>query len=155
MKIKLIAVGKRMPNWIKIATEEYTKRLPKYIKFNLLEISSSFINKNNIEKHKKDEEQKILAAILPNSLVIVLDERGKSLDSLLLSNKLQKWIDKQQHISLIIGGANGLSDSLKKKASEVWSLSKMTLPHGLARVIIVEQIYRAFSIINKHPYHRS
>jgi len=83
-----------------------------------------------------------------------LDEKGKSKNSRELSAELQKWIDNQQHISILIGGADGLSSSIKNKANEIWSLSEMTLPHSLVRIIIIEQIYRAWSIISHHPYHR-
>ena len=88
------------------------------------------------------------------NIVIALDEKGKLIDSIYLADQLQTWIDEQLHISIIIGGADGLSDSIKNNADKVWSLSTMTLPHGLARVVLIEQLYRAWSIINKHPYHR-
>jgi len=155
MQFDLIAIGKRMPVWVDSAFTEYSKRLPKKINFNLVEITPARRGKNiNSEQLKKIEEEKINISIANNSLVIVLDEKGKLKNSLEISIELQTWIDNQQHVSILIGGADGLNSSIKNKADEIWSLSKMTLPHNLVRIIIIEQIYRAWSIINRHPYHR-
>ena len=155
MQIDLIAVGKRMPAWIETAVKEYTKRLPKNIQFKLIEITPAIRSKNNIAtSFKLKEQEKIEAALSSNSLIIALDEKGKSISSKSLADQLQIWIDDQQHVSLIIGGADGLSDSIKNRANQTWSLSGMTLPHGLVRVIVVEQLYRAWTILQNHPYHR-
>ncbi len=155
MQIDLIAVGKRMPTWIESGFKEYAKRLPKNINFKLIEISPAIRGKNNIaENYKQKEEEKILAAIPPNSIIIALDEHGRLIGSQSLADQLQNWIDDQQHISLIIGGADGLSKTIIEKAHHTLSLSKMTLPHGLVRVMVVEQLYRAWSITQNHPYHR-
>ena len=155
MQFDLIAIGKRMPVWVDSAFTEYSKRLPKKINFNLIEIAPAARSKNiNPEQLKKIEEEKITTSITNNSLVIALDEKGKSINSRELSIELQTWIDNQQHVSILVGGADGLSPSIKNKADEIWSLSKMTLPHNLVRIVIIEQIYRAWSIINHHPYHR-
>ena len=155
MRLNLIAVGKRMPIWVDTAFIEYSKRLPKNINFNLTEITTANRNKNrNSDESKKIEEKKINAVISSDDLVIALDVKGKLISSLSLSKKLNTWIDNQQQISILIGGADGLSSSIKKTADEIWSLSEMTLPHGLVRIIIIEQLYRAWSIISNHPYHR-
>ncbi len=155
MQIDLIAVGKRMPAWIETAFKEYSKRLPKNINFRLIEITPVNRSKNNsTDNYKQKEQKKIEAAFSPGNIIIALDEKGKSISSQTLANQLQTWINKQQHISLIIGGADGLSESFKKKANQIWSLSAMTLPHGLVRVMVVEQIYRAWTITQNHPYHR-
>ena len=155
MRLNLIAVGKRMPIWVDTAFIEYSKRLPKNINFNLTEITPANRNKNrNSDESKKIEEKKINAVISSDDLVIALDVKGKLISSLSLSKKLNTWIDNQQQISILIGGADGLSSSIKKTADEIWSLSEMTLPHSLVRIIIIEQLYRAWSIISNHPYHR-
>ena len=155
MRLNLIAVGKRMPIWVDTAFIEYSKRLPKNINFNLTEITPANRNKNrNSDESKKIEEKKINAVISSDDLVIALDVKGKLISSLSLSKKLNTWIDNHQQISILIGGADGLSSSIKKTADEIWSLSEMTLPHGLVRIIIIEQLYRAWSIISNHPYHR-
>lgn len=155
MQIDLIAVGKKMPTWIESGFKEYAKRLPKNINFKLIEITPATRSKNNnADNYKQKEQEKIEAALSPKSIIIALDERGKSINSQQLANQLQTWNDDNQHISLIIGGADGLSESLKKKATQLWSLSAMTLPHGLVRVMMAEQIYRAWTITQNHPYHR-
>lgn len=144
-----------MPAWIETGFKEYTKRLPKNINFKLVEINPSIRGKNNsAENYKLKEEENINSSLAPNSLIIALDERGKTISSQLLAKKLQRWNDESQHISLIIGGADGLSNNIKNKANELWSLSEMTLPHGMVRVMVAEQIYRAWSITQNHPYHR-
>ncbi len=155
MQIDLIAVGKRMPTWIETGFKEYAKRLPKNINFKLIEITPAIRGKNNnAENFKLKEEENINAALAPYSLIIALDEHGKSISSQSLANQVQTWNDENQHISLIIGGADGLSDAIKNKANQLWSLSEMTLPHGLVRVMVAEQIYRAWTITQNHPYHR-
>ena len=155
MQFDLIAIGRRMPVWTDSAFCEYSKRLPKSINFNLIEITPATRSKNkNSEQLKKIEEEKINAVISSGNLVIALDEKGKTISSHSLSVQLQAWVDDQQHISILIGGADGLSSSIKNKADQIWSLSEMTLPHGLVRIIMIEQLYRAWSIINRHPYHR-
>lgn len=155
MQIDLIAVGKKMPGWIETAVKEYSKRLPKNIQFKIIEITPAMRGKNNnADNYKQKEQEKIEAALSAKSIVIALDECGKSISSQQLAEQLQTWNDEQQHVSIIIGGADGLSDSLKKKAHQLWSLSAMTLPHGLVRVMMIEQLYRAWSITQNHPYHR-
>lgn len=155
MQIDLITVGKRMPTWIESGFKEYAKRLPKNINFKLIEINPAIRGKNNsAENYKLKEEENINTTLAANSLIIALDEHGKSISSQTLANQLQNWNDENKHISFIIGGADGLSDAIKKKAHQLWSLSEMTLPHGLVRVMMVEQIYRAWTITQNHPYHR-
>jgi len=115
MQIDLIAAGKRMPAWIETAFKEYSKRLPKNIQFKLIEITPAIRGKtSNADSYKQKEQKNIEAALSPDSIIIALDEKGTSINSQTLANQLQTWIDEQQHISLIIGGADGLSDSIKK-----------------------------------------
>jgi len=155
MEIDLIAVGKRMPTWIESGFKEYAKRLPKNINFKLIEINPAIRGKSNsAENYKQKEEENINAALAKDSIMIIFDEHGKPISSTSLAKKLESWNEEQQHISLIIGGPDGLSDAIKKKATQTWSLSEMTLPHGLVRVMVVEQLYRAWSIMQNHPYHR-
>jgi 23S rRNA (pseudouridine1915-N3)-methyltransferase len=123
MQIDLIAVGKRMPAWIETAVNEYKKRLPRNIPFNLIEITPAIRSKNNnAENYKQKEQDNIETALASNSTIICLDERGTSISSQQLAVQLQSWNDEQQHVSIIIGGADGLSDGLKKKAHQMWSL---------------------------------
>ena len=155
MKLNLIAVGKRMPKWVDLALTEYIKRLPKNINFNLNEIAPEKRSRNrSLQELKKNEDEKINTLISSTNIVIALDEKGELISSHRLAGELQIWIDQQLDVGILIGGAEGLSDSIKNRASKIWSLSKMTLPHALARVIFIEQLYRASTILNKHPYHR-
>ena len=155
MKLNLIAVGKRMPKWVDLALTEYIKRLPKNINFNLNEIAPEKRSRNrSLQELKKNEDEKINTLISSTNIVIALDEKGELISSHRLAGELQIWIDQQLDVGILICGADGLSDSIKNRASKIWSLSKMTLPHALARVIFIEQLYRASTILNKHPYHR-
>ena len=154
MKLNLIAVGKRMPKWVDLALTEYIKRLPKNINFNLNQIAPEKRSRNrSLQELKKNEDEKINTLISSTNIVIALDEKGELISSHRLAGELQIWIDQQLDVGILIGGADGLSDSIKNRASKIWSLSKMTLPHALARVIFIEQLYRASTILNKHPYH--
>jgi 23S rRNA (pseudouridine1915-N3)-methyltransferase len=155
VKIHLIAVGKKMPEWINTGYAEFSKRMPPELQINLIEITPSVRNKSTpIEKNIKEEGERIQSAIPTDSKLIVLDEKGKDFSSIDLSKKMEDWLPQGQDISIIIGGADGIDDHIKKQADEKWSLSSFTLPHALVRVVIAEQLYRAWSILKGHPYHR-
>ena len=155
MKIHLIAVGKKIPEWINAGFSEFSKRMPPELQINLIEITPSIRNKATpIEKNIKEEGERIQSAIPSNSKLIVLDEKGTSFNSIALSKKMESWLPMGQDITLVIGGANGIDPVIKQQADEKWSLSSFTLPHALVRVVIAEQLYRAWSILKKHPYHR-
>ncbi len=155
IRINIVALGKGETTWQSL-TAEYVKRMPKTCSIDLIEINpylrSSSINR---EKIAKIETEKLLAAVPKNSLVIALDEEGKEFNTMELAQKISQWHGENQDISLLIGGANGLDKKLIKSLFPVWSLSKLTLPHQMVRTLIVEQIYRAWTIIREHPYHRS
>jgi len=155
MKINLIAVGKKMPTWVDKGFQEYVKRTPKELSLNLMEVASIKNTKNlNVQQILTREGQKILAAIPANSYVVALDVRGKSFSTQELATQLQKWRENARDISLLIGGPEGLLDECLKRAEFRWSLSPLTFPHPLVRVIIAEQLYRAWTILAGHPYHR-
>jgi len=155
MKIHLIAIGKKMPDWINSGYTEFSKRMPPELQINLIEITPSIRNKTTpIEKNIKEEGERIKSAIPTNSILIVLDEKGKNFSSIDLSRKMENWLPMGQDIALIIGGADGIDPEIKQQADEKWSLSSFTLPHALVRVVVAEQLYRAWSILKGHPYHR-
>ena len=155
MRMHLIAVGKRMPGWVRESFTDYNKRLPGELHLNLIEITPTVRSKNNpASKNISEESKKIKAAIPKGAMIIALDEKGIQLDSPALSKKLESWSHQGRDITFVVGGADGLADEFKKSADMLWSLSSLTLPHALVRVILVEQIYRAWTIINNHPYHR-
>lgn len=156
MRISLIAVGTRMPAWVEAGVNEYRKRLPPEIQFDIREIALGKRGKNaDIARAMSEEGEAMQAAITPRDRVIALDVRGKSLSTEQLAAKLAGWQMEGDDISLLVGGPDGLAPACLDRAAERWSLSALTLPHPLVRVLIAEQIYRAWSINHNHPYHRS
>ena len=155
MRTYLVAVGKRMPGWITNGFDEFNKRLPREFKVNLIEIPPATRSKaTSTDKIIAEEARRIRAAIPEGSIVAALDEHGKQLDNPSLSKKLELWSQQGRDVTFVIGGADGLASEIKKSADMLWSLSSLTLPHALVRVILVEQVYRAWTILQKHPYHR-
>lgn len=156
MKIILIAVGTKMPSWVNTAFIDYQKRFPSEMKLELHELQpSKRTGKNSEEKAKEEEAAAILEAIPKKSYIISLDERGRQYTSVELSKKVGDWQSLGSDVVLIIGGPNGLTDEIRQKSNELWSLSKLTLPHPLVRVFLAETVYRAWSIYTNLPYHRA
>lgn len=155
MIIHFIVVGQKMPKWVTDGYQEYAKRLPKACQIKLVELPMAVRTKNaNAEQFKAEEAKKILAAIPKGSKLIVLDEHGHQPTTLKLSEKLDEWLSSGQDIALIVGGPDGLDASLIQQAKWKWSLSSLTLPHPMVRILVAEQIYRAWSVLQNHPYHR-
>lgn len=155
MQIKIIAVGKKMPAWVTQGYDDYAKRFTSDFKLSLIEIATEKRHKNSIiEKILQNEGAEILAHINPDDLVIALDEHGRLWDSVQLSKQLDQWYTLNQTVVLLIGGPDGLATSCKQRANSQWSLSPLTLPHPVVRIVLVEQLYRAISILQGHPYHR-
>ncbi len=155
MHINLIAVGTRMPSWVNDGYQTYAERLPSDMSLNLTEVPAQKRRKgSDISKLLEHEGEHILKVINPQDRIIALERTGKVLDTLTLSNKLEAWRNESQSISLLIGGPEGLSNACIQKAHETWSLSALTMPHPLVRILVAEQIYRAWSILMHHPYHR-
>ncbi len=156
MQIHMLAIGKKMPDWVETGFNEYARRLKSTIPLHLTEIATT--RKSNSQDSKtviREEGEKLLAAIPDGSWVIVLDEHGKQWDSKGLAVQLEKWAGHSSNVALVIGGADGLDKACLERADQTWSLSSLTLPHALVRVVVAEQIYRAWSLNNNHPYHRS
>ncbi|MFA6037713.1 MAG: 23S rRNA (pseudouridine(1915)-N(3))-methyltransferase RlmH [Legionellales bacterium] len=155
MQIHILSVCGKAPTWVQEGFTTYTKRLPKEIPLTLKEIPAASRATNPVAKCLEIEAKLLLAAIPKHAHVIALDERGGLWDSVQLSEKLNNWQVQNQIICLLIGGPDGFHSSIRESVHETWSLSKLTLPHALIRVILAEQIYRAWTLLNKHPYHRS
>ena len=156
MKITLLAVGTKMPSWVTTGFEEYQHRLPTKCSLHLKEIQAEKRGKNiNVASIKEKEAQKLKSAIPPNCRVVALDVKGQSWSTEKLAIRLQDWMMGGQDIVLLIGGPDGLTSDLLQCADEKWSLSKLTFPHPLVRVILAEQLYRAYTITENHPYHRA
>ncbi len=146
MRLTIVSVGHKMPDWVATATQDYVKRMPVDCNIDIKEI------KPDLTPAK--EAIKIAAAIPKSSKVIALDERGKDQTTQNLATLLALWRQEGFDITFLIGGADGLDPSLKSNAQAMWRLSSLTLPHAMARVVLVEQLYRAWTILQGHPYHR-
>lgn len=145
-----------MPGWVELASQDFTKRLPPEIKINSILLPLIKRGKNpDIPRIIRDESRKLMAAVPRDSLLVVLDVSGKPVTTVKLASMLESWLQQAQEVSIIIGGPDGVSDELLSKAAVKLSLSALTFPHPLVRVILLEQIYRAWSILNNHPYHRA
>ena len=155
MRINLIAIGKKMPDWISHGIEHYKKQLPKNYNFTITALESQNRKTISAENTKNLEEKLILDAASGSSLLIAFDERGKQQSSKELSKSIEKWQLEGESVAMIIGGADGLSSELKQKCNLIWSLSNLTLTHSMARLLLVEQLYRGHSLMTNHPYHRS
>lgn len=154
MKLRIISVGHKMPGWVETACAEYTKRMPREATVEIVEIKpEKRAAGNSTENIQLIEAKRILDAIGRDYLV-ALDERGNEVTTLQLADKFTNWLDSGRDIAMVIGGADGLHSSVKQKADWLWSLSKLTLPHAMVRIILAEQLYRAHSVIHNHPYHR-
>ena len=155
MKIRLFALGTRMPAWVEEGYRDYARRLRGGWSLELVEIpvakrSARFPSARRVE----EEGERLLAALPARARVVALDEKGVALTSAGLARRLAEWQPSGLTLALLIGGPDGLSARCLERASLRWSLSPLTLPHALARVVVAEQIYRAWSILQRHPYHR-
>ena len=156
MKIIVLCVGTKMPEWVTAAVSTYQKRFPPEMKLVFTELAAAKRNGSGSEEQAKELEGKHLLQALPKkAYVIALDEHGVELTSEQLSVKVGSWQSLGMDVVLIVGGPNGLTAEVKNKASELWSLSKLTLPHPLVRVVLAETLYRAYSIYANLPYHRA
>lgn len=155
MNITVLAVGNKMPNWVDEAVQEYAKRFGRDIKYTLKEIKPEKRGAGvNAAQGMAAEEKRLLEAIPADALLVALDERGLAPTSQELAGYLKKWQQNSRHVCMIIGGADGLTERLKQQAHLLLRLSSLTLPHGMVRVLLTEQLYRAVSILHNHPYHR-
>jgi 23S rRNA (pseudouridine1915-N3)-methyltransferase len=156
MHIYLIAVGTRMPAWVTSGYEEYARRLPRECSLKLIEIPLSKRRKTqSAEKNRQEEGRVMLAAVPDGATLIALDVRGKTWSTEVLATRLQDWLQAGRNIALLVGGPDGLADECLSRADLRWSLSALTLPHALVRVLLAEQLYRAWTVIQGHPYHRA
>ncbi len=154
MKISIIAIGQKLPDWAENACSDYLRRFPKDWCVEVKALKAEDRSSKSVDKAMSLEASKIKAALPKDAFIVVLDERGIDLTSTELASKLLLWQDRAQSIAFIIGGADGLDPEIKKSADLMLRLSSFTLPHALARVFVIEQIYRCWSLIHNHPYHR-
>jgi len=156
MRIRVAAIGQRMPGWVTEAWNEYTRRLPASLKVDLHEIPLPRRGKNtDVSRSVRDEGSALLSAVPRDARVVALDVQGKPWSTAGLASQLEQWMGEGRDICLLIGGPDGLSGECLQRANDRWSLGPLTLPHPLVRVILAEQLYRAWSITSNHPYHRA
>jgi 23S rRNA (pseudouridine1915-N3)-methyltransferase len=155
MRFLVVAVGERMPSWIEEGFADYQRRLPRHLRLELKQIRPEPRRESrSTEQLLAAEAARIGAALPRDALHIVLDEHGRALTTAELARMTADWAASGRDVAFLIGGPDGLAASLKAKAALTMRLSSFTLPHGLARVVLAEQLYRAVSILSYHPYHR-
>jgi len=156
MKLNLLAVGTKMPAWVNDGYQEYAKRLPRECQLVLHEIPPAKRGKSGHASHWMEEEgERILTAIPADHHVVSLDVKGKSWTTEQLAEQMQNWLRDGRDVSLLVGGPDGLATQCRQRADQSWSLSALTLPHPLVRIVMAEQLYRAWTVLKNHPYHRA
>ena len=155
MKLQLVAVGTKMPTWVTTGFQEYQRRFPRDLPLELVEISAGKRGKNaDIERILQREGEQMLAAVSKSACIVTLDIPGRPWTTPQLATELERWQMDGRDVAILIGGPEGLSAACKAAAEQSWSLSTLTLPHPLVRVVAAESLYRAWSLNNNHPYHR-
>ncbi len=153
MKLRIVAVGRDRSGLYAPAVEEYARRLARYVRFELVEVPEA--RKHAGTPRARDEEgEALLARIGDRERVVALDERGDEETSVAFARRVGRWLERAQDVALVIGGSDGLADAVKARAGETIALSQMTLAHRLARLVLAEQLYRAFTILRGEPYHK-
>ena len=154
MKLLIVAVGQRVPDWAQTAWDDYAKRFPSELKVELKAVKTEPRGSKTLDTLYAAERERIEAAIPRGCRIVVLDERGSNLSTVALAGKLRHWQLEAQDVALVIGGPDGLDPEFRQQAHERIRLSDLTLPHAMVRVLLIEQLYRAWSVNANHPYHR-
>jgi 23S rRNA (pseudouridine1915-N3)-methyltransferase len=156
MDLTVAAVGTRMPAWVQEAWTEYARRFPRGLSLQIREIALAKRGNNaDVAALQKAEAESLLAAVPKGHLMVALDERGKQWSTEELAGQLENWMREEHGVCFLVGGPDGLHASVRDRARSTWSLGRLTLPHPLVRVLLAEQLYRAWTITQNHPYHRS
>jgi 23S rRNA (pseudouridine1915-N3)-methyltransferase len=155
MQLRVVAVGQRMPPWVQSAWTEYARRFPRGLELELQEIPPARRSRGaRVDALRAAEADALLAAVPPASRVIALDEHGRQWSTRELAAELERWMQQERGVCFLIGGPDGLDARCRETAQDVWSLGRLTLPHAMVRVILAEQLYRAWTVTCNHPYHR-
>jgi len=156
MNIYLISIGNKMPRWVQDGYQEYARRMPGECALKLLEIPPGHRGKGaDVKRAIREEGERMLKAIPRNCRVVALDVKGKAWSTGQLAGQMDEWMNDGRNVALLVGGPEGLAPACLQRADGRWSLSPLTLPHPLVRVVVAEQLYRAWSILRNHPYHRA
>ena len=154
MKLTILAVGHKLPDWVAAGCSEYIKRMPRELPLTVLEIKPEPRGTKTREQLLSAEKTRLQAALQGFSRIVVLDERGEDLTTLKLAQRLESWMREGGDTAFIIGGADGIDTEIKDGADTMIRLSSLTLPHAMVRLVLCEQLYRAHSVVRNHPYHR-
>ena len=155
MRIRIVAVGLKPPQWVKDAVDDYSNRFPPEVKLSWQEVKAAARGPSgSAARWMQIEAQAIEQVIAPRSLIVVLDEHGDDLTTRALATRMERWRQSGVETTILIGGPDGLDPELKLKATEKIRLSSLTLPHAMVRVLLAEQLFRAWSVMHNHPYHR-
>ncbi|MBX3725052.1 MAG: 23S rRNA (pseudouridine(1915)-N(3))-methyltransferase RlmH [Xanthomonadales bacterium] len=156
MRLVLAAIGQRMPAWVEAGFGEYVRRMPPHLRLELVERPASpWAARGDAERGRREEALSLRAAVPAGARLVALDERGSAWSTRELADQLERWQSDGRDVALLVGGPDGLEPDLRAHADQRWSLSPLTLPHPLVRVVVVEQLYRAHTLLVGHPYHRS
>jgi 23S rRNA (pseudouridine1915-N3)-methyltransferase len=156
MNLTVAAVGQRMPAWVQAAWNEYARRFPRGMSLDLKEIPLAKRSRNaDIERLRQAEGDALMASVPGGHRIIALDERGRQWSTMELAARMENWMREERGVCFLVGGPDGLAKSCREQARDVWALGRLTLPHPLVRAILAEQLYRAWTISQNHPYHRS
>jgi len=154
MKLRVVALGQRMPAWVDAGWDEYARRMPQDLPVELVALKAEPRDRGKTAAQILAAEAARIAAACKSATLVALDERGERWTTRVLADKLARWRIEAHDVAFVIGSADGLAESVKRDASATFSLSALTLPHGLVRIIVAEQLYRAVSLLSGHPYHR-
>ncbi|MES2511036.1 MAG: 23S rRNA (pseudouridine(1915)-N(3))-methyltransferase RlmH [Pseudomonadota bacterium] len=154
MKLSIVAVGQKVPDWAQTAYDDYAKRFPPEIRVDLKAVKTEPRSSKTLETLLAAEKARIEGAITRGTHIVALDERGIAVTTVALADRLKAWQLSGDDVAIVIGGPDGLDPAFKKAAHERLRLSDLTLPHAMVRVLLIEQLYRAWSITINHPYHR-
>ncbi len=155
MRLTVAAVGQRMPGWVQDAWTEYARRFPRGMSLNLKEIALAKRSQNAaIDSLRAAEGDALLSAVPSGHRIVALDERGEQWSTMELAGQMEDWMREEHGVCFLVGGPDGLSLSCRERARNLWALGRLTLPHPLVRVLLAEQLYRAWTITQNHPYHR-
>ncbi len=154
MRLGILAVGHKLPDWVAKGCAEYIKRMPRELPLSVVEIKQDPRGSKTREQLLAAEKVRLETALSGFSRIVVLDERGTDLTTVKLAQRLEDWMREGGDTAFIIGGADGIDEELKQRADAMIRLSSLTLPHAMARLVLCEQLYRAVSVVKNHPYHR-
>ena len=156
MRLRLICVGQKMPDWVSAGYNDYARRMPPELPLELTEIPMAHRGKNpDIARLMQRESDAILSAAGTRDRVVALEVGGRPWSTEKLASQLENWQQDGRDVAFLVGGPDGLADACRQRADQQWSLSPLTLPHPLVRILLAEQLYRAWTITRNHPYHRA